>query len=183
FNCDCENPDPGRVTLHRLNRVEYNNTIRDLLGEDFHPADDFPGYDSGYGFDNNGDVLSLPPILLEKYMAAAENILNKVIVTQFNTRGPVALFEAEKLTSTGPGRIFQNRAFRLEREGEIYTSFRFPKAGSYILRAKAFGQRAGDEPAKMEFRIDGETLKTFDVTAVQNAPAIYELNFKTGSGT
>ena len=59
--------DPGRVTIRRLNRNEYNNTIRDLVGLDFHPADDFPSDDVGYGFDNIGDVLSIPPILMEKY--------------------------------------------------------------------------------------------------------------------
>ena len=56
---DCApNLRPGRVTIRRLNRTEYNNTIRDLIGIDFHPADDFPSDDVGYGFDNIGDVLS-----------------------------------------------------------------------------------------------------------------------------
>src|SRR5947207_10979446 len=71
FPCDCNHPDPGRVTIRRLNRAEYNNTIRDLMGVTFQPADDFPADDSGYGFDNIGDVLSLSPVLLEKYLAAA----------------------------------------------------------------------------------------------------------------
>src|SRR6185503_1093672 len=62
-------PDPGRVTARRLNRTEYNNTVRDLLGVDLRPADDFPQDDSGYGFDNIGDVLSLSPVLMEKYFA------------------------------------------------------------------------------------------------------------------
>jgi len=75
LGCDCAHPDPGRVTLRRLNRVEYNNTIRDLLGVAFHPADDFPADDAGYGFDNIGDVLSLSPLLLEKYLTAAGKIL------------------------------------------------------------------------------------------------------------
>ena len=61
----------GRVTARRLNRVEYNNTIRDLLGVAARPADEFPVDDSGYGFDNNGDVLSISPLLMEKYMQAA----------------------------------------------------------------------------------------------------------------
>ena len=74
--------DPGRVTIRRLNRNEYNNTIRDLLGVDFQPADDFPSDDVGYGFDNIGDVLSMPPILLEKYLAAAENITARVLGTE-----------------------------------------------------------------------------------------------------
>ena len=52
-------PIAGRVTIRRLNRTEYNNTIRDLVGVDFKPADDFPADDVGYGFDNIGDVLSL----------------------------------------------------------------------------------------------------------------------------
>ncbi|MBV9304794.1 MAG: DUF1587 domain-containing protein, partial [Acidobacteriaceae bacterium] len=48
-------PDPGHLTAHRLNRAEYNNTIRDLLAVKFKPAADFPADDSGYGFDNIGD--------------------------------------------------------------------------------------------------------------------------------
>jgi mono/diheme cytochrome c family protein len=82
FQMDCNGPkDPGRVTLHRLNRAEYNNTIRDLLGVNFQPADDFPQDDVGYGFDNIGDVLSLPPLLMEKYVAAAEKIVEKVLAS------------------------------------------------------------------------------------------------------
>ena len=69
--------DPGRVTLRRLNREEYNNTVRDLVGVDFRPADDFPSDDVGYGFDNIGDVLTLPPLLMEKYLAAAEAIAER----------------------------------------------------------------------------------------------------------
>ncbi|MGA2064543.1 MAG: DUF1592 domain-containing protein [Thermoguttaceae bacterium] len=72
-------PDPGRVTIRRLNRAEYSNTIRDLLGVEFNAAADFPSDDVGYGFDNIGDVLTLPPLLLEKYLAAAEQIAAKAI--------------------------------------------------------------------------------------------------------
>ncbi len=80
FKLDCSGPkDPGRVTIRRLNRAEYNNTVRDLTGVDFKPARDFPADDVGYGFDNIGDVLSLPPLLMEKYLAAAEKIADEVI--------------------------------------------------------------------------------------------------------
>ena len=69
---DCSNPavpvNPGRVTLRRLNRSEYNNTVRDLFGVDYRPAADFPNDEVGYGFDNISDVLSLSPILMEKYL-------------------------------------------------------------------------------------------------------------------
>ncbi|HEX4613845.1 MAG TPA: DUF1592 domain-containing protein [Urbifossiella sp.] len=65
-----------RVTVRRLNRAEYNATVRDLCGVDCRPADDFPADDTGHGFDNNADVLSLPPVLVEKYLAAAERVVD-----------------------------------------------------------------------------------------------------------
>ena len=75
YHCDCDVVDDvGRETIHRLNKTEYNNTVRDLLGVDIRPADDFPSDDVGYGFNNIADVLSLPPLLLEKYVDAAEKI-------------------------------------------------------------------------------------------------------------
>ncbi len=82
---DCSGPrDPGRVMLHRLNRSEYNNTMRDLLGIDisqYKPAGEFPVDDTGYGFDNIADVLSVSPLLAEKYLAAAEYALDIALVT------------------------------------------------------------------------------------------------------
>lgn len=71
--------NPGRVTIRRLNRVEYKNTIRDLIGIDFKPAEDFPADDVGYGFDNIGDVLTLSPLLMERYLAAADKIVEQAI--------------------------------------------------------------------------------------------------------
>ena len=70
--------DPGRVTMRRLNRAEYDNTIRALFGLDLHLADAFPADDVGYGSDKIGDVLSIPPILMEKYLDAADRALAEV---------------------------------------------------------------------------------------------------------
>ncbi len=70
-------PDPGRVTAHRLNRNEYANTVRDLLGVDFRASDEFPADDSGYGFDNIGDVLTVSPALMQKYLSVAEHIASR----------------------------------------------------------------------------------------------------------
>jgi len=69
----------GRVVSRRLNRTEYRNTVRDLLGVDFNPVGDFPSDDIGYGFDNIGDVLSMPPLLFEKYLAAAKKIAEQAV--------------------------------------------------------------------------------------------------------
>src|SRR6202042_3078378 len=70
--------DPGPGLIQRLTRRQYNNTIRDLLGVDTHPADAFPADGGGgAGFDNNASTLFVPPILMEKYLAAAADVLLK----------------------------------------------------------------------------------------------------------
>ena len=89
---NCDDPatrNPGRVTIHRLNREEYNNTIRDLLAMDFKPAAAFPADDAGYGFDNIGDVLSIAPVLMEKYLAAANVIMDKALFSDPVTPPPL----------------------------------------------------------------------------------------------
>lgn len=82
FHGDAENPDPGHVTLRRLNRVEYRNTIRDLLGVEYDVKENFPQDDSGHGFDNLGEVLTVSPLLLEKYLGAAHEIVAKGVPTK-----------------------------------------------------------------------------------------------------
>lgn len=79
FKTDPANLDPGKVTVRRLNRTEYRNTVRDLLGVDFDTDKEFPPDDAGHGFDNIGDVLTLPPMLLEKYLAAAKTVVTKAV--------------------------------------------------------------------------------------------------------
>jgi hypothetical protein len=76
FQLDPANPDPGRVTIRRLNRNEYRNAVFDLLGVDYDTKDVFPPDDTGYGFDNIGDVLSISPLLMEKYIAAADEVVS-----------------------------------------------------------------------------------------------------------
>lgn len=79
--------DPGRVLIHRLSRLEYNNTVRDLLGVDTKPADKFPADGGGGGgFDNNADTLFVPPILMERYLAAADEILDAAPVARIFVR-------------------------------------------------------------------------------------------------
>lgn len=75
-------PDPGRVTARRLNRTEYNNTVRDLLDVDFDAAENFPADDIGHGFDNIGDVLTMSPVHLERYLDAADGLVERAILLQ-----------------------------------------------------------------------------------------------------
>lgn len=177
---DCAaGPRPGRVTIRRLNRAEYNNTIRDLVGIDFRPADDFPADDTGYGFDNIGDVLSLPPLLLEKYLAAAEKIAEQAIVLP-KIEGQKRRFEAESIDRTEGG-PFAGWAIDLFSQGEVYAQHEF-QAGEYVLRARAFGEQAGNEPARMMLRLDGKDVKLFDVKAVEGIPENYECRLTVEAG-
>ncbi|HKX61361.1 MAG TPA: DUF1592 domain-containing protein [Verrucomicrobiae bacterium] len=183
FHCDCDNPDPGRITLRRLNRAEYNNTIRDLVGVTFRPADDFPADDSGYGFDNIGDVLSVPPVLLEKYLTAAESILDAAIVTTDPAKVRRKQFPAESLPGTAPGESADGGARLLSREGDIHVDFNFPKAGEYALRARAYGQQAGAELPRMRFRLNTNALETFDVAATSGESKVYQHTLRVAAGT
>jgi hypothetical protein len=148
--------DPGRVTARRLNRAEYNNTIRDLLGVDLQPADDFPQDDSGYGFDNIGDVLSLSPALMEKYMTAAERVSR------------AALFGLPKMEPTLT-RLRSNERRRPEaREfpahydatglslpNAFHAISRVPADGEYLFKVSLGGIRpAGSEPITVTLWID-----------------------------
>jgi hypothetical protein len=90
FEANPLNPDPGRVTLRRLNRVEYQNTIRDLVGVNFDAPGIFPPEDTGHGFDNLADVLTLSPMLLEKYLDAAEKIIDQAVPTTDGAAAPPA---------------------------------------------------------------------------------------------
>src|SRR4029077_16399998 len=106
FAIDPKNPDPGRVTIHRLNRTEYRNTIRDLLDVDFNVTAEFPADDTGHGFDNIGDVLNISPLLLENYISAAKSIVTQVVPTQprvpMEKRYPGSAFAKGKATVEGP---------------------------------------------------------------------------------
>jgi hypothetical protein len=107
FGIDPQNPDPGRVTLRRLNRTEYRNTIRDLIGVDFNATSEFPPDDTGHGFDTIGDVLNVSPLLLEKYVAAAKSIVSQAVPTQSRVpaekRIPGQWFAPADSKSTGRG--------------------------------------------------------------------------------
>jgi mono/diheme cytochrome c family protein len=180
---DCKlESDPGQVTMRRLNRVEYNNTIRDLVGIDFRPADDFPSDDVGYGFDNIGDVLTLSPMLMEKYLDAAEQIAERAIVVDHVLKGETTSFPAKALPDdAGGSRNGESRM--MASQAEIKVSCNVPKTGDYAIRVRAWGNQAGPEPARMTIRADGRDLETVDVPATDDEPGVYEIHAKLDAGT
>ena len=163
-------PDPGRVTARRLNRTEYNNTVRDLLGVDLHPADDFPQDDSGYGFDNIGDVLSLSPVLMEKYLAAAEKVARAAVFGPEQLK-PTLTRERASGQGIAPrfSPLFDYDATGLTLPNAQLVTHRFPVDGEYHFRALLGGTRpAGSEPLQLCLWLDGQQTKTvqFDPAAV-----------------
>ncbi len=165
----CRSKDPGRVTLHRLNRAEYDATLRDLFGEDFGLAADFPAEDHGYGFDNIADALSMSPLLFEKYEVAAKSVAERVFSV------PPAVpqtqqWEAEQVGASVGGAT--DEAWNLWTNGEVVQTFT-AQAGEYELSARAWGTQFGADPARMQFRIDGQSLGTIDVPATANNPGTY----------
>ena len=145
-------PDPGRVTARRLNRNEYKNTIRDLLAVDFRADKDFPTDDSGYGFDNIGDILTISPVLMEKYMNAAETIASRAMGADPLPKKPLeAAYD-------------KNRGLRRLDLSTVEASHRVDFDGEYIVRFGFPGERAADaKPVKMAFYMDGTLLETLDV--------------------
>ncbi|MCU0877342.1 MAG: DUF1592 domain-containing protein [Pirellulaceae bacterium] len=184
FNVDCDGPvDPGRVTIRRLNRAEYNNTVRDLLGVTFRPADDFPSDDVGSGFDNIGEVLTLPPLLMEKYLAAAEQIAEKSIVTDARQFTRSQRQDRRQLKGEGSA-AFDNDRRRwtiASSDGVVSAEFEFPREGEYLIRVYAAATRAGDEPAQLDVRLDGKSLKVFDVNSTRGAEK-YEIATRAPGG-
>ena len=145
FASDPDHPDPGRVTLRRLNRTEYNNTIRDLVGVNFEPGADFPADDTGYGFDNIGDVLSLPPVLFERYLAAAEKIMSTAILNDHKPRTVTTKVDLMKITG-GPDKGNTSGARRLdERESSVAADLAIP--GTYTVQPGSH-RRRGSAPSR-----------------------------------
>jgi hypothetical protein len=164
-------PDPGRVTARRLNRTEYNNTIRDLLGVDIHPADDFPQDDAGYGFDNIADVLSLSPVLMEKYISAADKVSRTALF------GPPPLKPTLTRLRSDGRRVRDAKTFPgnydvtgLSLPNAFHAIHRVPVDGEYVIKVALAGLRpAGSEPIEVALWIDDHLTQTIPFDSERSA--------------
>jgi hypothetical protein len=142
-------PDPGRVVAHRLNRTEYSNTIRDLLGLEFRAQKDFPTDDSGEGFDNIADILTISPVLMEKYLAAAERIASRALAADPLPK-PIQVDYANK-----------DKRIRRVDPSTIEATHRVEFDGDYTVRFALPGERPKDaKPVQLAFWMDGKLLAT-----------------------
>jgi hypothetical protein len=161
-----EKPNPGRPTLHRLNRSEYANAIRDLLALEIDSSELLPADDIGYGFDNIGDVLTVSPLLLERYLSAAGRISRMAIgdtdvPPQFQTHDvPRSLEQLDRMSEEMP---FGSR-------GGSSVRHHFPVDGEYVISVRLqtgrYDQILGlERERRMDLRLDGERLGRFTVAS------------------
>ena len=145
-------PDPGRVTARRLNRAEYSNTIRDLLGVEFHAEQNFPTDDLGNGFDNIGDVLTISPVLMDRYLAAAGRIAARAVGADPLPK-PLEAQYANK-----------DKKIRRVDFSTIEAKGRVEFDGEYTVRFGLQGERAPDgKPVTLAFWMDGKLLHSMKV--------------------
>jgi hypothetical protein len=154
FAVDPDRIDPGRVTIRRLNKTEYTNTVRDLVGIDFDPAADFPTDDSGYGFDNIGDVLSLPPVLFERYLQAAEKIMSAAILNDHTPRSKT--LAVDLMMMEGGPKNGSTPTSRRVNEQEAKATVLLPAPGEYAIRLQVSAQKVGNEGTKFEMLWNGK---------------------------
>lgn len=161
FGTDPEHPDPGRVTVRRLNRVEYRNTVRDLLGVDYDTTAEFPADDAGHGFDNIGDVLTISPLLMEKYLLAAQEIITRVVPTASG------MIREEVI----PGQRFR----RAEAEAEPEDEGRRNRRGGGSLSLSYY--ESATASATFEAEYDGRYEVVVNITASERyVDGIFDLN-------
>ncbi len=165
FYFDPKKPDPGHTVLRRLNRTEYDNTVRDLLMVyAFKPSSEFPPDDTGYGFDNIGAVLSISPMLMEKYLRAATRIRTEVMKPRPPERASVEI-GASKFDRKDKNVGFEDDGVLwFFSNAESSASFDVPSDGTYELTIHAAATEAGPDHAKLRYSIDGSARGELEVT-------------------
>jgi hypothetical protein len=161
------NPNPGRAPLHRMNRVEYANAIRDLLALEVDSTTLLPADDSSHGFDNIADVLGVSPSLLERYVSAAAKI-SRLAVGERDAA-------PAQVTYTVKGDLSQNQTLEgqpLGTRGGTTIRHNFPVDGEYLIKLSllklSFGQVFGEgaEGEELEVTLNGERVKLFKLDEV-----------------
>ena len=176
-----DNPNPGSPAIHRLNRAEYSNAIRDLLGIDLDHSEDLPADDSGYGFDNIGDVLTVSPLHIEKYISAARRASRLAV----GTLTPKPIVERY-----APQAGTQNEAIdglpHNERGGILFKHV-FPFYADYTITIRVRGRRMPHMPSpQLDVRVDGERIKLIDSAfsnlEAQQGTRLYEIPLTIEAG-
>ena len=146
--------DPGRVTIRRLNRTEYNNTIRDLCHIEFEPADNFPADEPSHGFDNQGDALSLSPLLMERYLDAAEVVVARALAGK--PAKPAERVGFAQFMVSGSKVPYRLAVFTSD---PVAATFRIAADGEYLVRVEGKPVKKDDPAPEVSVIVDGKELK------------------------
>jgi hypothetical protein len=176
---DPETAPPGRVVLRRLNAIDYANTIRDLFDVEFDAAGFFPADAVGHGFNTVGEALSVSELTLERYLEAAELIANETIYLE-SRGGPTKRRYTEEL-EVDRGRA-SDGAVWLSMVGEAYATHEFPRDGEYLLRFSGWSTKAGDDEARISFRLDGKEFASFELPGTRKEPDEHEVRTRVTEG-
>ena len=184
FKLDPANPDPGRVTIRRLNRVEYHYAVKDLLGVDYDTRENFPADDTGYGFDTIGDVLSISPLHMEKYLEAASTIVEMALPKGAEARIPERVFSGRNFRRTGEAK---QRADWLpfNQESTVTLTGEVPAPGTYevSLRYAIRGaSEATDQRAALELLVGGRGIASRSMGWDQSESLLLSGNVKLEKG-
>jgi cytochrome c553 len=155
--------DPGRVTVRRLSRAQWENCVRDLFGVRVATAG-FPADDLGYGFDSIGDALTFSTLHLEHYLNASAEVAAAVFDLEDPKRPTKRRLPGEAMRAVvNPGAVHVGDHLVLVSRATVEQVVRLPRDGVYTLRILAGADQAGDEPARMPLFVDGRELTTFEV--------------------
>lgn len=156
-------PNPGHTEpVHRLNRTEYQNAIRDLLALEIDGSALLPADDQSYGFDNIAGILKMSPTLLERYMGAAREISRLAVGASKLAPGEQTVRLRSDLSQYD-----QIEGLPFGTRGGTAIAYNFPQDGEYVIKAELLDLFAGaqvKEPHQLEVSIDGERVKTFTLT-------------------
>jgi len=180
---DPANPDPGRVTVRRLNRMEYRNTIRDLMGVDFDTTKEFPVDDTGSGFDDIADAMTLPPMLLEKYVNAARSIVQEAVPT--TPRVPAEQVVDGHTLSGTPAKVISLTYYTAAKAGH---TIELAQGGRYHLTLAMtggetyVGDRFDENRCHFQFKVDGEVVFERDWNRENNLDFVFDFEHEIKAG-
>jgi mono/diheme cytochrome c family protein len=156
-------PNPGRVSMHRLNRTEYANAVRDLLALEIDSTALLPADDEGSGFDNIADVLRMSPALMERYLSASWNVSRKAV-------GNMRIAPTTEVYRVRPD-LSQDQhidGLPLGTRGGILVKHNFPLDGEYLIKVRLWRNtfdlvRGMEDPHEIEIALDGVRVKAVTV--------------------
>ena len=134
-------PNPGRAPVHRLNRAEYSNAVRDLLAVDVRPGEWLPVDDSGYGFDNIAAVLSTSPALLDRYMSAARKV-SRLAVGDPTMKAVEEIYDAKRDPNKGSRNEQLNDDLPFDSRAGMTVEHYFPLDAEYVFKIRFLGMQA-----------------------------------------